>query len=371
MAWITPTIAGISAVAGLASNALNANRSQAAPQQNQALQFQALQDARDNQANQALVQALINRRSVAGTTDPWGGGTQYDPYTNTWINTQGALPEAANRAAMQAAISRNTTDLRQAQFANEQEALRASRAAPTADAAQRELASFRPMGSDQLVGLLTNQATLAANNTFNPLVADTLRQFARTGTAAGPVLGQIGKDAATNLRQSLIDAQIKGMTSVDQINQGRRQALEGTAANTATLARPSFQYSGINPSGVDTSMAQAVGQRAAAAGQAPAYGMAGANTASKQVSDAYKTAGANLADPNFNLDNTRSMLGGIKTALSPGGDVNTLLKSIFSGSGGDDFSKGAGTYNYGGQNYGIAQGFGAGDASVDPNSYWK
>ena len=370
MAWITPTIAGISAVAGLAGQALNAGRSNAQQTGNEALQLQALQDARDNEQNQRLVQALINQRSVAGTQDPYGGGTRYDPATNTWVSTQGALPEQANRAAMNAAILRNTTDLRQAQFANEQEALRASRAAPAADAAQRELASFRPMGGDQLTGLLTSQATLAANNTFNPLVADTLRQFARTGTAAGPVLGQIGRDAATNLRQSLIDAQIKGMTSVDQINQGRRQALEQTAANTATLAHPSFQYPGISPSGVDTTMAQAVGQRAAAAGQAPAYGMAGANTASKQVADAYKNAGATLADPNFNINKGNTLLDSIKTATGAGGDIRALVDSLTKG-GSSDFSQGAGTYNYGGQDYGIAKGFGAGDATVDPNSYWQ
>jgi hypothetical protein len=368
MAWITPTIAGISAVAGLAGQALNSGRSNAQQTGNQALQYQALQDARDNSANQSLVQALINQRSVAGTQDPYGGGTRYDPATNTWINTQGKLPAAANTAAMQAAISRNTTDLRGAQFANEQEALRASRAAPAADAAQRELASFRPMGGDQLTGLLTNQATLAANNTFNPLIADTLRNFARTGTAAGPVLGQIGRDQATNLRQSLIDAQIKGMTSVDQINQGRRQALEQTAANTATLAHPQLQYSGISPSGVDTTMAQVVGQRAAAAGQAPAYGMAGMNLASKQVEDAYGVAGKSIADPNFNINKTTALTDALKTATGPGGGIRDFVNYLTSGSGNKgDLS----SYGQNASDYQTAPGFGIGDATVDPNSYWQ
>ena len=327
MAWITPTIAAVGAIANLASSGMNANRSNAQQVQDNSLQLRALQDAENNQRNQALVQALINQRSVAGTTDPYGGGTQYDPATNTWIATQGKEPEAANRAAMQAAVLRNTTDLRQAQFANEQEAVRAARAAPTADTAGRELANFRPMGSDQLVGLLGQQATLANNAVFNPLVADTLRSFARTGTSAGPVLGQIGRDAATNLRQSLIDAQIKGMTSVDAINQGRRQGLEQSAANTATIARPGFQYANLSPSGVDNSMASVLASRAAEAGKAPAYGMSGANAATEIAAKTAATAGKSFPDPNFNLDNTRSLLGNLSGALGPGGSVNNFIKA--------------------------------------------
>jgi hypothetical protein len=363
MAWITPTIA---AVGALGSAALNAGRSNQQQTQNQDLQYQALADARQNQLQQSIVQALINRRSVAGQADSFGSTLQYDPGTNTWVSKLGPLPEAATRAAQQAAISRNTTDLRQAQFANEQAALRASRAGPAADAAQRDLANFRPMGSDQLVGLLGQQATLANQNTFRPLVADTLRSFARTGTAAGPVLGQIGRDAATNLRQSLIDAQIKGMTSVDQINQGRRQALEQTAANTATLASPQFQYSGISPTGIDNTMAQTVAARAQQGAVAPAYGMAGANTASKAASDAYGTAGKNIADPNYGLTAAGSVLKDISTAAGKGGAISDLITALSSGGSGNkgDLS---GYTPYATS----ASGFGAGDATQDPNSYWS
>jgi hypothetical protein len=348
---------------------MNANRSNQQQVQDNSLQMRALQDAENNQRNQALVQALINQRSVAGTQDQYGGGTRYDPATNTWVSTQGGLPGKASTAAMQAAISRNTTDLRQAQFANEQEAVRAARAAPTADAAGRELANFRPMGSDQLVGLLGQQATLANNATFNPLVADTLRSFARTGTSAGPVLGQIGRDAATNLRQSLIDAQIKGMTSVDQINQGRRQGLEQSAANTATIAHPNFQYSNVSPSGVDNSMASVLAQRAAEAGKAPAYGMSGANTATEIAAKTAASAGKSFPDPNFNLDNTRSLLGNLSGTLKPGGSVNDFLKSLNLGgtsTNAGDFSQGSSTN----QGYTLAKGLQLGDTQQDPNSYW-
>ena len=328
MAWITPTMLAVSAAAGLGSAALNASRSNSAQQQNQDIQYQQLNDARNNARNQAMVQALINQRSIAGQTDSFGSSIRYDPATNQWVSALGPLPQAATTAAMQAGISRNTTDREQAQLANQDAARRATLAGSAADTAQRNLSSFRPMGSDQLVGLLQQQATLANNSTFRPLVADTLRQFARTGTAAGPVLGQIGKDQATNLRQSLIDAQIKGMTSVNDINQQRRQGLEQSAANTATLANPQFQYSGIAPSGVDNTMAQTVSQRAAQAGIAPVYGMAGANAAIGQEEGAAKTAGGSIADPNFGLTQTMSGLNDLKTQFGAGGSTNSLVSAI-------------------------------------------
>jgi hypothetical protein len=361
MAWIAPTIGAISA---LGSAALNAGRGNQQQTQNQDLQYQALADARQNQLQQSLVQALINQRSVAGQTDTYGSSLQYDPGTNTWVSKLGPLPEAAGRAVQQAGIARNTTDLRQAQLANEQDALRATRAEPAADAAQRNLANFRPMGSDQLVGLLGQQATLANQNTFRPLVADTLRSFARTGTSAGPVLGQIGRDAATNLRQSLIDAQIKGMTSVDQINQGRRQALEQTAANTATLARPQFQYPGINPSGTDNTLAQVVASRAQQGAVAPAYGMAGANTASKALSDAYGKAGSSIADPNYGLTQIGSVLKDVSTAAGKGGALSNLIDALSSGSSNKGDLSNYSPYSA------AAPNFGTGDATKDPNSYW-
>ena len=333
MAFFTPAVIASMVAAGgsLGAAGISALRSPAKQQENQDLQFQALADARNNRQNAGLVQALIDQRSVAGQTDSAGSSLVYDPGSNTWVSKLGPLPQAAQTATEQAGISRNTTDLRMAQAANEQAALRASRGGPAADAAQRELAGFRPMGSDQLTGLLGQQATNASNATFRPLVADTLRQFARTGTAAGPVLGQIGRDQAANLRDSLIDAQIKGMGGTDQINQSRRQGLAQNAADTATLASPQFQYSGIAAPGTDNTMSQVVASRANAGATAPAYGLSALNTASKQASDAAGVAGANIADPNVGLNAASKGLTDLSTIFGKGGAGNDLLNAIMSG----------------------------------------
>lgn len=328
MAWITPTALAISAAAGLGSAALNASRSPQASQNNQALQYAQLLQAAANQQNQARVQALINQRSVAGQTDSFGSSIQYDPSTNTWNSTLGPLPQQAQTAAQQAAISRNTTDLRAAEFANQQAALRATQAGGAADAAQRNLATFRPMSSSALTGMLDQQATDAQQMTFRPMIADTLRQFARTGTAAGPVLGQIGRSQEQSLRDSLIDAQIKGIENVGDINNQTRQGLESQATTTAGLANPTLQFTNATGSGVDNTLAQVVSQRAAQAGVAPAQGMFGANSATANELAASENLGKNLADPNFGISADTSALSDIQSQLGPSGTTNALVKLL-------------------------------------------
>jgi hypothetical protein len=329
MAWIAPTIA---AVGALGSAALNASRSPAQSQQNQALQYEALQMEAANQQNQALVQALINQRGVAGQTDSFGNQLQYDPTTNTWRTTLGPLPLQAQTAAQQAAISRNTTDLRAAQFANQQAALRATQAGPAADAALRNLATYRDMPASALVGLLQQQATNAQQATFRPMIADTLRSFARTGTAAGPVLGQIGRDEAQNLRNSLLDAQIKGMTAVGDINTQRRQGLEQAATTTAGLANPQLQFSGLAGSGADNTLAQVVAQRAGSSAMTPAYGMAGANTATTGLSNSFSNLGKNLSDPNFGISQASAGLNDLNTFFGKGGAGVDLVNALIGNS---------------------------------------
>ena len=323
MAWIAPTIAALGTVG---SAAIAASRDTGSQGQDQSrIASAALADAANNRYQQSLIQALINNRSIAGTTDSAGSTVRYDPGTNQWISTLGKLPQEVQTSADQAAVSRNTTDLRQAQTANERAAGRAAQGEQYADTARRNLSDYRPLGSDQLIGLLQRQGTEASDNTFRPLVQDTLRQFARTGTSAGPVLGQIGRDAASNLRSNLMDAQIKGMTSIDQLNQGRRQGLESAATTGSTLATPAFGYSGISPSSYANTMAQLASSRATAGAQLPAYGTAGVNTAETGLQGAYGKAAASVPDPNTSLNSAASGLKDLQTAFGAGGAGKGLL----------------------------------------------
>jgi hypothetical protein len=316
-------LAGGAAVAGQ----LSRGGSGGLEQQKLDLSQQQLADARENEQYQRMVSALINQRSVAGQTDSFGSSMEYDPGTNTWRSKLGALPFAAQTAADQAGISRNTTDMRQAQLANEISARRATEAGPAADAARRNVQDYRPMSSDRLVGLLQGQATNAANATFAPLRADTLRQFQRSGTGAAPVLAALGKSENDALRDSLIDAQIKGMTGVDQINQGRRQGLEQTAANTATLANPNFQYPGITPHTDD--MAKTVAARASQGAAIPAYGMGGVNTGSTGSQAAYKNLRDTMALPSNSLTEAGKSIGSMLSNTDLQKNLRTAYGGLF------------------------------------------
>ena len=324
----TTAMLGISAASAAANAIGSATRSNGQQQGNYEYQEAAYNQSLANTRNQALIEALINQRSTAGQTDAFGSSMQYDPATNQWTSTLGQLPKDAQTAAMQASIERNTTDMRQQQLANQDAARRAAVAAPGADAAIRNVGSFRPMGQDQLIGLLQQQATNAQNATYRPLIQDTLRSMQRSGTAAGSSLDQIGRGAASNLRDSLIDAQIKGMTGTDQINQSRRQGLETSAANQSALANPNFQYTNISPSGVDNTMSQLMAQRAQGSAIAPAYGMGALNTATKDSTDAAKQAGGAVPDPNAGTNNLLSAGNQLATATGPGGAFTNLANQI-------------------------------------------
>src|SRR3954471_21908028 len=321
MAWVLPTLTAVSAVAGLGSAALNASRTN-----NQAIQKSnyanaGLGEAEGNAQYMRMLSALINQRSIAGSVDDAGTSMRYDPATNQWVSELGKLPKEVQTASDQAAISRNTTDLRQAQAANAQAAIRAARGEGYADTTRRDLENFRPISGSEMTGLLGEQATRASNATYAPLIADTLRQFARTGTSAGPVLAELGKSSAGNLRDSLIEAQLKGMSGADQVNQSRRAGLAQAAQSGASLATPGFGYSQINPSSYSSTMAALLGQRANTGAIAPAYGATGVNSAAKDVQAAYGTAGGAVPDPNFGLNQTQRGLDSLQTAFGKGGVV--------------------------------------------------
>lgn len=296
----------------------------------QAIALAQLQDARNNDAYQKALSTLITQRSVAGGQDEYGSGMEYDPATNTWRSRLGAQPKTVQDAADLAAISRNTTDLRQAQAANEQAAIRATNAGPVADTAQRNLRDNRDMPSSTLAGLLQQRATDAARATFDPLTADTLRSYQRTGTAAAPVMAALGKQQFESLRDTLADSQIKALTGVDEINANRRRSLESTAVNTNALATPQFQYPGITPSGNRDALANAVAARAQQGGVGAAYGMGGVNTGAGQTQNAYKNLIGSLATPSNALQTAGKEIGTALTNKSIGDNLSTAYKGLFS-----------------------------------------
>jgi hypothetical protein len=327
MGWMAAA-AAVSALAGLGSAAINSSRSNGQAEQKQALSNYGLGDAQSNAQYQRMLSTLINQRSVAGSTDSAGTTVKYDPATNQWVSELGALPQQVQTSADQAAVSRNTTDLKQAQAANAQAAIRAARGEGYADSSRRALENFRPTSGSEMSALLGEQATRASNATYTPLINDTLRSFARTGTSAGPVLAELGKSSASNLRDSLIDARLKGISGADSSNQSRRSDLASAAQSGASLATPGFGYSQISPSTYASTMSSLLGQRANTASVAPAYGASGVNSAEKDVQGAYGHATSNVADPNFSTNQLQRGLTDLSTATGKGGSVQQLYDAF-------------------------------------------
>lgn len=328
------TAAAAAAAIGSLANAgvgiASMGRSNAQQQQAYELQQQQLAQAQSNQQYQRMIEAMAAQRSVAGTTDSFGTNVRYDPATNTWVQTLGPLPQAADTAAINANLTRNTTDLMQQELANRVSMQRAGQAGLAYDTAQRNLANFRPMTSDQLTGLLTQQGIEAARQSYDPLRADTLRAVARTGTAAGPVLRQLGLGEAQNLRNTLIDAQLQGLTNVAGINNANYQRLANAATTNQALATPQLAQGNLGQSATDQLLQQLTSQRGT---WAPSTTTAGGMSANQGVYGANQQTGAAagaVPNPNYNLDTAKQGLQDLSSYASGTGanSLTGLVNSI-------------------------------------------
>ncbi|HEY4384385.1 MAG TPA: hypothetical protein VGN34_07930, partial [Ktedonobacteraceae bacterium] len=281
----------------------------------------------NNEAFQKALSVMVNQRAVAGSQDSFGSSYRYDPATNTWVSKLGPLPQAAQTASDQATIRRNTTDQRQAELASQQALLRAAQAGPGYDTAIRNLQNFRPTSANELSGLLQQQATAAARQTYDPIEQDTVREFARTGTAAGPVLAKLGQGEADNLRKSLIDSRIAAITNAGQINQQKQGTLENAATTAGNLANPTLQLSGLAPNNPNAAMASAIADRAKTGAVAPAYGATGVNQATNQADTAAKGAIASVPASDVGLSQLTEVGKQLGSYFGPkGGGISDLSK---------------------------------------------
>ena len=243
---------------------------------------QAMQDALDAK----LAGVETSRLGRAGFSDSAGSGLRYDPVTNTWVSSLGPLPQAVQTAADAAAISRNTTDLRQAQGANARADVNASRAQPLIDAAMRRMADFRPQTADELTSLLTNQAADANTQTYRPIIQAITQAANRSSSNAGDQIAKVGQGSADNLRRGMIEARIAALQGTEGINNSRRQGLAGDLATATAAGTPQFQYPTITPSTNNKDMLAAITNRATGSAYTNALAQSGVNAANKERSSA-------------------------------------------------------------------------------------
>lgn len=307
--------------------------SQAANRNSSAISRNNLQNAENQQQYQHALDAIAMKRSVAGSTDSRGDTLRYDPATNSWVSTLSPGGQRVQSAADSAGINRNTTDVRSSIDSNNAAMLDAIQARGAAGTALNKLEAFKPMSSAGLEGSLQETATTANRQAQTPIIADTLRQFARTGTAAGPVLTNMMRDNATSLRQTMLGDKIGAMKNVGDLN---NQARGGLASNYATLnnaAKPALNFAPISPSGPNDALLTAMSQRATGAPQSAstaAYSLSSGTNARNLASDSA------AKNPGIEGDASGLYAGignQLKGLLDPQGDVVKLIRSFTGGAG--------------------------------------
>lgn len=327
-------LSSIAAIAGIASAGAGIygtlSRNQQSAQQSSNINNDALRNAIYAQMNSAGLNAEALKRSTAGYTDSSGTSQAYDPYTNTWKTTLGALPQQDTNASLLASIQRNTTDMRQAQGANAQSAGRALQSSDAADSALRGLRAFNPMSANGLTGALIERATTANRNAETPLIQDTLRQYARMGTSAAPVLSQLQRQSADNLRSSIIDSTIAGYQNAGGINAQNQKNLTDRYSTTMAGAQPQFQYPGINPNNTSNALAQLTAYRAGQSGQAATYAARNPMDAANSVTGAARNAASSVPSSNFAGQQVTDLGKGVKNLTDSGIDA---YQNLFGSSG--------------------------------------
>lgn len=295
--------AGISAATAVGGTVIGSANAQAANKTQRDIAGNAQANAQNSEQYQRRLNAEAMRRGVAGSTNGRGDSLTYDPATNRWVTRLSDTGAQVQNATDQASITRNTRDMATAGRANNDALTDAMRARSLADVAGRDLAAFRPKSSAELEGALQDTSTTANRQAQAPIIADTLRQFARTGTAAAPVLTQMMRDNATGLRQTMGENKIRALENTDKVNDSRRSGLLDNYGKLSALSNPTLNFPNLSSLSPTDALAAEATARANAAAQ-PASTAAYSNSAS---TNATTNANKLLLDAN-KADNTGAMI---------------------------------------------------------------
>jgi hypothetical protein len=261
--------------------------------QQQEISRNQLQQAQNSQAYTQALNAEAMRRSTAGSTDAQGNTIRYDPATNSWVSALGKAPAQIQGGINSATQLHNTVDVPQSVQNNAASSIMASLARRGMSGALNNLNSYQPKTQAEVQGALQDSSTRANQTVQAPIIADTLRQFARTGTAAGPVLAQLQRASSDSLSKEMSDNTIRAMTGAGEINSANRQALTVpittlTAAGTPNQQNTAPSYTPGPAAELASQIngrAASSGQIAASSGNSGAYGAIAGNQAAKLASD--------------------------------------------------------------------------------------
>lgn len=342
-AALSAIAAGLTAATAAGTAVVGSQNAQAANKTQAGIAANNQQNSVNQQAYAQALNALAMRRGVAGSTDSRGDTSTYDPATNSWKTLLSPSGQAIQSANDTASIRRNTTDLNTAEDANNQAMLGAIKARGAAGSALSDVQNFRPMSSNDLEGALQETATTANNNAERPIIADTLRQFARTGTAAGPVLTQMMRDNAGSLRTTMLQDKLAAMKNVGDINNTNRAGLVDTYSKLNQAGNPQLTFPNLSTNSPNDFIAAEANSRANGAAQPASTGAysTGANTAQSNAAGEFAALHPGItADPS-------GLVGGATSSIKGLFDPNGAIAKYFnsgSGNAGDKASSNGGAF---------------------------
>lgn len=313
-----PVMAALSLGTNLAGSLFGANSAAKSQEEANRIARDALQNSINQQGYQRALNAIALQRSTASTSDGRGSTTVYDPATNTWRADLSKSAHAIQNASDQSTISRNTTDVATAQDANRSAIARAIAAREASGPALAAVKNFRPMSAAELEGGLQETSTVANRAAQQPIIADTLRQFARQGTAAGPVLAQMMRSNGDSLRTSMVDNKLSALKNVGSINNNNMTGLQNRYSQLNNAANPQLQFAPLANNSPNDALASSITQRAAGAAQPASMASYGVSSGTNAVTNA-----AGLAAKSVGGGNTGAIIaslgGQINDAFRPGG----------------------------------------------------
>lgn len=244
------------------------------------LEANNLQNSQNQQQYAHALNAEAMKRAAAGSVDAQGNTIRYDPGSNSWISAMGAEPTRQQAGVDSANYLHNQVAVPQAIQNNAASSIQASLARRGMSGALNDLNNAPKTNVDSLEGALQGVSTRANQVSQQPIIADTLRQFARTGTAAGPVLAQLERANSDTLSQEMSRNKIDAMKGAADIDASRRQALS-VPIQTLQQAGTPFQQ--------DTTASYTPGPAAGIAAQV--NGRAAASAVPAQMGSAYSAYG--------------------------------------------------------------------------------
>lgn len=287
------------------------------PDNSAAIAQSQLQQAQNEQQYQQALNALMLRRSTAGYSDNTGNSVTFDPVTNTWKTVQGPGQEAATRSSLSAITDRNTRGVHDSNTVNDALLKRMGGANAAAESTLNRYNNYQDVTPNQIRSSLVNGVINANQQTQRPIIQDTLRTFARQGTAAGSVLAELGRTAFNNLKTGMNDAVTSAYKLAPDINNANRSGILQNWLSLIQGGSPNLSQPNVTPFDGSSTLAQVMASRAnggASAGQAATYGNVGMqNSTNAAYNNLLKTA------PNPNQ--------GSADLLAQGNSLANLIKS--------------------------------------------